>query len=149
MPRAADFAKREPHIELRVFGSSKMADAGALDSAALVGNLDLRDDVSGVEIHLGGGTYPGYRADHLFDVATVAVASPELARGDPPLREPADLARHVLLHDDAMDLVAHGRAWQKWLETAGGPDRGDGTPRPHVSPNIPSLEAGSREPGCA
>jgi len=81
----------EPRIELRVFGSSKMVDAGALDSGALVGNLDLRDDVSGVEIHLGGGTYPGYRADHLFDVATVAVASPELVRGDPPLEQPADL----------------------------------------------------------
>src|SRR5205809_3856595 len=54
-PRLADFAKREPRIELRVFASSKMVDAGALDSAALVGNLDLRDDVSGVEIHLGAG----------------------------------------------------------------------------------------------
>src|SRR5207237_535925 len=63
MPRLADFAKREPRVELRVFGSSKMVDAGALDSAALVGNLDLRDDVSGVEIHLGGGNYPGYRVD--------------------------------------------------------------------------------------
>ena len=94
-PRLADFAKREPRIELRVFASSKMVDAGALDSAALVGNLDLRDDVSGVEIHLGAGNYPGYRADHLFDVATIAVASPELARNHPGLREPADLARHL------------------------------------------------------
>jgi len=67
-----------------------MVGAGALDSAALVGNLDLREDMSGVEIHLGGGTYPGYRADHLFDVATIAVASPDLARGDPPLAQPAD-----------------------------------------------------------
>src|SRR5205823_5779863 len=92
-----------------------------------------------VEIHLGGGNYPGYRADHLFDVATVAVASPELARGDPPLREPADLARHVLLHDDAMDLVAHGGAWQKWLEAAGVADRVDGSRGPHCSSNILSL----------
>src|SRR5882672_8356469 len=27
MPRLADFAKREPRVELRVFGSSKMVDA--------------------------------------------------------------------------------------------------------------------------
>ncbi len=32
MPRLADFARREPKIELRVFASSKMVDAGALDS---------------------------------------------------------------------------------------------------------------------
>src|SRR5258708_39666820 len=149
MPRLADFAKREPHIELRVFGSSKMVDAGALDSAALVGNLDLRDDVSGVEIHLGSGTYPGYRADHLFDVATVAVASPELARGDPPLEQPADLAHHVLLHDDAMDLMAHGRASQKWLEAAGVAERVDGSRGQHFSSNILSLEAASQKLGVA
>ena len=149
MPRLADFAKREPRVELRVFGSSKMVDAGALDSAALVGNLDLREDVSGVEIHLGGGNYPGYRADHLFDVATVAVASPELARGDPPLGQPEDLARHVLLHDDAMDLVAHGSAWQKWLEAAGVEHEVDGSRGPHFSSNILSLEAASQKMGVA
>src|SRR5438445_324714 len=147
MPRLADFAKREPRVELRVFGSSKMVDAGGLDSAALVGNLDLRDDMSGVEIHLGGGTYPGYRADHLFDVATVAVASPELARGDLPLEQPEDLARHVLLHDDAMDLIAHGSAWQKWLEAAGVADCVDGSHGPHFSSNILSLEAASAKAG--
>lgn len=149
MPRLADFSRREPRIELRVFGSSKMVDAGALDSATLVGNLDLRDEMSGVEIHLGAGNYPGYRADHLFDVATVAVASPELARGEPPLEKPEDLARHVLLHDDAMDIIAHGRAWQKWLEAAGVADRVDGSRGPHFSSNILSLEAASQRLGVA
>jgi LysR family glycine cleavage system transcriptional activator len=149
MPRLAEFGKREPRIELRVFASSRMVDAGALDAAALVGNLDLRDDVSGVEIHLGGGSYPGHRADHLFDVAAVAVASPELAHGGPPLKEPANLAQHVLLHDDAMDLVAHGDAWQKWLEVAGVADRVDGSRGPHFSSNILSLEAASQKLGVA
>ena len=149
MPRLADFSRREPRIELRVFGSSKMVDAGALDSAALVGNLDLRDEMSGVEIHLGSGNYPGYRADYLFDVATVAVASPEVARGEPPLEKPEDLARHVLLHDDAMDIIAHGRAWQKWLEAAGVADRVDGSRGPHFSSNILSLEAASQKLGVA
>src|SRR5437868_7354503 len=36
MPRLAGFARREPKIEVRVVGSSKMVDAGALDSASLV-----------------------------------------------------------------------------------------------------------------
>src|SRR6267143_145337 len=92
-PRLADFAKREPKIELRVFASSKMVDAGALDSATLV--------------------------------------------------------HHVLLHDEAMDLVAHGNAWQKWLEAAGVADRVDGSRGPHFSSNILSLEAASQKLGVA
>ena len=149
MPRLADFARREPKIELRVFASSKMVDAGALDSPTLVSGLDLREDASGVEIHLGGGHYPGYRADRLFGVTMTAVASPELVKGDPPIREPADLAQHVLLHDDAMELVAAGNAWQRWLESAGVADRVDASRGPRFSSNILSLEAASQKLGVA
>jgi LysR family transcriptional regulator, glycine cleavage system transcriptional activator len=149
MPRLADFAKREPKIELRVFASSKMVDAGALDSPTLVSGLDLRDDASGVEIHLGAGNYPGYRADLLFAVSMTAVANPELVKGNPPIREPADLARHTLLHDDAMELVAGGNAWQRWLENAGVADRVDASHGPRFSSNILSLEAASQKLGVA
>ena len=149
MPRLADFSRREPAIDVKVVASSKMVDAGALDSAALVSNLDLRSDTSGVEIHLGSGDYPGYRADRLFSVSTTVVASPELVAGSPPLREPADLAHHMLLHDDAMDLVAHGNAWQKWLEAAGVENAVDGSRGPHFSSNILSLEAASQKLGVA
>jgi len=115
----------------------------------MAGTLDLRDEVSGVEIHLGLGEYPGYRADRLFGVSMVCVASPELVKGEPPLREPADLARQMLLHDDAMDLVAHGNAWQKWLDEAGVADRVDAAHGPHFSSNILSLEAASQKLGVA
>jgi LysR family glycine cleavage system transcriptional activator len=149
MPRLADFARREPKIELRVFASSKMVDAGALDSPTLVSGLDLREDASGVEIHLGGGNYPGYRADRLFGVSMTAVANPELVKADPPIREPADLARHVLLHDDAMELVAGGNAWQRWLDYAGAGERVDASRGPRFSSNILSLEAASQKLGVA
>jgi len=145
MPRLADFSKREPRIDVRVVASSRMVDAGALDSAALVSNLDLREDTSGVEIHLGGGDYPGYRADRLFSVTTTAVAHPDLIKNG----NPADLAHHVLLHDDAMDTVAHGNAWQKWLEAAGVENAVDGSRGPHFSSNILSLEAASQKLGVA
>ena len=145
MPRLADFARREPLIDVRVVASSKMVDAGALDSAALVSHLDLREDTSGVEIHLGSGDYPGYRADRLFSVTTIAVAHPELITGE----DPAELAHHTLLHDDAMDLVAHGSAWQKWLEAAGVENKVDGSRGPHFSSNILSLEAASQKLGVA
>ena len=145
MPRLADFARREPLIDVKVVASSKMVDAGALDSAALTSSLDLRDEVSGVEIHLGSGDYPGYRADRLFTVAMTVVANPEVVRGS----DPAELAQHVLLHDDAMDLVAHGNAWQKWLEAAGVENAVDGSRGPHFSSNILSLEAASQKLGVA
>ena len=146
MPRLADFSKRNPKVEVRVVSSSKMVDAGALDTAVMAGTLDLRDDASGVEIHLGLGEYPGYRSDRLFGVTMVVVANPELGN---EMRKPEDLARQVLLHDDAMDLVAHGNAWQKWLEAAGVSDRLDAAHGPHFSSNILSLEAASQKLGVA
>jgi LysR family transcriptional regulator, glycine cleavage system transcriptional activator len=149
MPRLPEFSKLAPSIEVRVVGSSKMVDAGALDSAALMSNLDLRSESSGVEIHLGAGHYPGFRADRLFSVSMALVASPELVKGPPPLSEPADLARHVLLHDDALDLVAGGNAWQKWLEAAGVADKVDGSRGPRLSSNILALEAASQKLGVA
>jgi LysR family transcriptional regulator, glycine cleavage system transcriptional activator len=126
-----------------------MVDAGALDSAALMSNLDLRSETSGVEVHLGAGEYPGYRSDKLFEVRMVVVTSPELMDGQTPLRKPEDLAGQVLLHDDAMNLVAHGNAWQKWLEAAGAAERVDGSHGPHFSSNILSLEAASQKLGVA
>jgi LysR family glycine cleavage system transcriptional activator len=146
MPRLAEFSKREPKIELHVFASSKMVDAGALDSTALVGDLDLRMESSAVQIHLGAGNYPGHRADRLFGVAIVAVASPEL---EPGLKAPEDLENHTLLHDEAMEIVAGGNAWRKWLAAAGVADRVDADRGPHFSSNILSLEAASQKLGVA
>src|SRR5258706_6862842 len=134
MPRLADFAKREPKVEVHVVGSSKMVDAGALDSLALMNNLDLRETSSGVEIHLGLGDYPGYRANRLFGASMALVAAPQIAA---TLTHPADLAQHLLLHDDAMDLVAGGDAWRKWLRGGGGARAGDRPPRPAASTPIP------------
>ena len=149
MPRLANFSKLEPKIELRVFASSKMVDAGALDSTALVGDLDLRTESSAVQIHLGAGEYAGHRADRLFGVSMAAVANPALVKGEPGLHKPADLARHTLLHDDAMEIVAGGNAWQKWLQTAGVADDVDASRGPHFSSNILSLEAASQNLGIA
>jgi LysR family glycine cleavage system transcriptional activator len=148
MPRLAGFSKREPKVELRVFASSKMVDAGALDSTSLVGDLDLRTESSEVQIHLGAGHYPGHRADRLFGVSMAVVANPELVR-TAGLRTPADLEKHTLLHDDAMEIVAGGNAWRKWLEAAGVADRVEADRGPRFSSNILSLEAASQKLGVA
>ena len=146
MPRLADFSRREPMIEVHVVGSSKMVDGGALDPTILAAHFDLRADSSGVEIHLGSGEYPGYRADKLFSVVMTLVANPELAA---TLGKPEDLAGQVLLHDDAMDLVAGGDAWVKWLQAAGVAERIDGSRGPRFSTNMLSLEAASQKLGVA
>ena len=146
MPRLADFSRREPKIELRVFGSSKMVDAGALQMGSLGGDLDLRTESSEVQIHLGAGHYPGHRADRLFSVRMAVVASPAL---EPKLATPADLAQHTLLHDDAMDIVAGGDAWRKWLEEAGVAQKVDADHGPRFSTNMLSLEAASQNLGVA
>jgi LysR family glycine cleavage system transcriptional activator len=112
----------------------------------MAGTLDLRDDASGVEIHLGLGEYPGYRSDRLFGVRMVVVANPEIGNA---LKKPEDLSGRMLLHDDAMDLVAHGNAWQKWLEAAGAAEHVDAAHGPHFSSNILSLEAASQKLGVA
>ena len=148
MPRLAEFSKREPKIGLRVFGSSRMVDAGALDSSALVGDLDLRTESSEVQIHLGAGHYPGNRADRLFGVTMTAVANPQLVK-ETGLKHPGDLAQHTLLHDDALEIVAGGNAWRKWLEAAGAADRVDADRGPRFSSNILSLEAASQKLGVA
>jgi DNA-binding transcriptional LysR family regulator len=100
------------------------------------------------EIHLGAGHYTGYRADRLFGVSIAAVANPALVK-ETGLKTPQDLAHHTLLHDDAMEIVAGGHAWRKWLETAGVADRVDADRGPHFSTNILSLEAASQKLGVA
>jgi LysR family glycine cleavage system transcriptional activator len=109
-------------------------------------NLDLREASSGVEIHLGMGDYPGYRVDRLFGATMALVAAPEIAT---TLKKPEDLANHLLLHDDAMDLVAGGDAWRKWLEAAGAEGRVDAGHGPRFSTNALSLEAASQKLGVA
>ena len=146
MPRLAEFSRRESKVELRVFASSKMVDAGALDSTSLVGDLDLRTESSEVQIHLGAGTYPGHRADRLFGVSMAAVAAPEIGK---EMKTPADLKSQTLLHDDAMEIVAGGNAWQKWLAQAGVADEVDANRGPRFSTNILSLEAASQKLGVS
>src|SRR5256885_8977878 len=69
MPRLADFSRRAPKIEVRVVASSKMVDAGALDTAVPPGPMDLRTAPPGVEIHPGPGDLPGDRPHPPFRAA--------------------------------------------------------------------------------
>ncbi|WHS59248.1 LysR substrate-binding domain-containing protein [Pseudomonas sp. G2-4] len=51
---------------------------------------------------------------HLFDEQLTPVCSPPLLQGPVPLRSPADLQQHLLLHPTRDE-----RDWNAWLEVAG------------------------------
>jgi len=100
IPRLARFHARFPHIDVQITTSHKPADFD-------------RDDVD-VSIHSEARppTGPGYRL--LFRETLLPVCAPALLEREPPLREPADLAHHVLLRS-----LNRPQDWPTWLAAAG------------------------------
>jgi len=76
----------------------------------------------------------------LIDLSITPVCSPKLLEGEHPLREPRDLAHHMLLHDDTGDLYDNEPFWETWMKAAGveGVDFRRG---PHFSHAVLALEA--------
>ena len=108
MPRLGRFRSAHPEIDLRIGASFEVVDFG-------------RSDVDAA-IRMGRGRYPGLRVDRMFGESLVPVCSPALLDGPKPLRTPADLRHHTLLHDiDIAGIIfPHASdAWRLWLETAG------------------------------
>ena len=97
--RLGRFAELHPTIDLRV--------------SATLHHVDFaREDVD-VAVRHGEGTAPGLHITRLYTEELVPVCSPGLLRGRHPLRKPADLVHHTLLHLD------HRQDWSKWLDAAG------------------------------
>jgi len=102
VPRLHRFRERHPRIEVRIGTGMEMTDF-------------RRDDVD-LAIRFGKGSWPGVAAEFLMAENIFPVCAPALARGSPPLREPADLARHTLLN-----VTTSGDDWQLWFTGAGLP----------------------------
>lgn len=99
VPRLRRFRNAHPDIDLRVAAEERLTDFE-------------RDGVD-VAIRYGGGHYPGLYAKRILAESFFPVCSPSLIDGPLPLRAPADLRHHTLLHDDVrMD-------WPMWLLAAG------------------------------
>lgn len=87
--------------------------------------VDVTGDEFDLAIRFGATSYPDLDETYLMDDAVLPVCAPGLLSGRtesgaPPLREPADLARHTLLHDE-IGPREQGVDWQRWLEVAGLP----------------------------
>lgn len=100
IPRLADFRRRHPGIEVRLDASMEIASFTGSD-------VDLA-------IRYGRGLWPGLHSEPLIADRLIAVCSPALLDGAAPLETPSDLARHVLLRNDA-----HPEDWGLWLAAAG------------------------------
>lgn len=98
VPRLGDFQARHPDIDVRLAASVALVDFA-------------RDDVD-LAIRYGRGAWPGVKSELLLTLDTFPVCSPALIETK-PLREPADLRSHVLLHDDL------GENWRRWLVAVG------------------------------
>ena len=113
VPRLHRFQTRYPEIDVRVSASHKLADFS-------------RDEVD-LAIRFGSGDYPGMRAERLMGEEVFPVCSPRIITAEKPLRRPADLHHHTLLHDEGyLHYVDEGVKfdeifpdWTTWLKSAG------------------------------
>ncbi len=133
IPRLGSLKKRHPELEIRVSVSMARTDF-------------VREDVD-VAIRFGKGVYPGLRTNLLMEETFFPVCSADLLN-DPehPLREPADLVHHTLLHEIAEmpDYVT----WAHWLAAVG--VKGvDATRGPSFSHTFLALQAASSGQGVA
>ncbi|MGH7067390.1 MAG: transcriptional regulator GcvA [Acetobacteraceae bacterium] len=100
VPRLGRFRALHPEIDVRL-----QANDHAVDFA--------RDNVD-LAIRYGRGIYPGLAIERLVGDDYAPVGSPTLLKGKHPLRKPADLRHHVLLHDEGTEID-----WRMWLMAAG------------------------------
>lgn len=103
LPRLSCFRERHPDIDVLVSANNTLADFG-------------RDGVD-IAIRYGWGNYPGLIVEHFMDDVVFPVCSPKLLETGPPLREPADLKHHTLLHDPTNS--DESKDWDSWLKIAG------------------------------
>lgn len=105
VPRLDQFQEAHPEIDVWV-----SADMDVVDFA--VEDVDLA-------IRYGGGRYSGLVVEHLMAEKIVPVCAPQLLTGDNPLKSPADLTHHTLLHDSSPDKDESCPTWPMWLKAAG------------------------------
>jgi LysR family glycine cleavage system transcriptional activator len=105
VPRLGHLTDRHPDLDVRLLASVPLTDF-------------TREEVD-VAIRLGPGSYVGLRSDLLMREDFYPVCSPALLSRGPPLREPADLSQHILLHDEWEQRIPDQVDWARWLAVIG------------------------------
>jgi LysR family glycine cleavage system transcriptional activator len=99
------FQERWPEIDVRISATDNVVDLAA-------GDFDLA-------IRYGSGRYPGLHVEPLLKNEVFPACSPRLLEEGPPLRNPDDLKRHALIHDQTVDRDPLAPSWPMWLKAAG------------------------------
>ena len=99
-PRLVRYYRRHPGRPVRVVSS--------------VWNDEFDRERFDLDIRYGSGEWPGFRTDRLTWEELTPLCSPTLLDGQPPLRCPADLRHHDLLH-----VLGYEEGWAVWLKAAG------------------------------
>ena len=107
IPRLATFRERHPQVEVYVSADDRIVDLA-------------RGDVDVAVRYLPESHVPE-NAVRLFGERMTPVASPHIVRKASPLRCPADLTKHVLLHLDDPDGRTPWLDWRSWLTSNGQP----------------------------
>jgi len=100
IPHLAAFERAHPGIELQIEATLRYA--------------DFERDPVDVAIRFGVGPWDDLHSEPIVDLTYFPVCSPALVAGDDPLREPADLSGHTLIH-----VSQTPDAWAEWLRQAG------------------------------
>ncbi len=126
VPRLERFDSTHPEIDVRISASLEVA--------------DLDREGFDAAIRLGRGSYPGLDVHELFAESVVPMCGPDLIEGPHPLRIPADLRHHVLLHDDSLNFDRAAPDWPMWLKSASVKDV-DASRGPHFSHPDHAMQA--------
>lgn len=140
MPRLHRFLVAHPEIDVRISARVRRTSVDGKDDVAERATLESWLDDSNVAIIYGHGHYPGLHVSKLLELMLTPVCSPKLLEGEHPLRTPADLKHHMLLHDDTGDMYDGESFWEVWLKAANvsGIDINRG---PHFSHAVLAFEA--------
>ena len=120
VPRLSGFLASRPTLTLRLGSGSDNVDRPG--QAIRIAEPEAGAPASAAElaIRYGTGNYPGYQVDRVFSPDYIPVCHPGLPDSSHPLRIPADLAGHVLIHDETIDDGRHDSLWAEWWRLAGG-----------------------------
>jgi LysR family transcriptional regulator, glycine cleavage system transcriptional activator len=100
LPRLGRFLQQHPEVDVRIMSAD--LDADALATGAV--NVDIR---------YGEGDWPDLDVMRFLTEDVFPVCGPAIISDERPLRTPADLRHHTLLHD--VMIID----WRTWLEAAG------------------------------
>jgi len=100
VPHLPAFEAAHPQIEIELEATLRYA--------------DFTRDAVDVAIRFGVGPWEGLHAEPIVDLAYFPVCSPSLRDGDPPVRDPDDLAQHSWIHVSQVPT-----AWRDWARHVG------------------------------